>query len=166
MLREFRLRALQDPAAPIAFLTSYDEEAARPDEFWIDRAAGAARGEVVTQVLAFRDAAPVGSVTGLLEEPGGPDWAGRPIEVRQVHVVGVFVAPEARGAGLLGRLVEQVVAWGQDRGAERARLYVHTDNARAEAAYRKLGFELTGVTAEVPSGVEREMVRGALRPHR
>ncbi|GAA3728693.1 hypothetical protein GCM10023082_28160 [Streptomyces tremellae] len=32
--RELRLLGLQDPAAPIAFLETYEQSLARPDSFW------------------------------------------------------------------------------------------------------------------------------------
>ncbi|HJQ07573.1 MAG TPA: GNAT family N-acetyltransferase [Nocardioides sp.] len=159
-LRAFRLQALRDDAAPVAFVRTHDEEAAEPDSFWIDRAANVARGETATQVVGVADGAFAGTVIGLLEEPGSVDWAGVPIERRQVLLVGVYVAPEARGSGLLGRLVDAVADWARGLGVDRLRLQVHAENPRAEAAYRKLGFELTGASVAIPVGVEREMVRG------
>jgi GNAT superfamily N-acetyltransferase len=159
LLRALRLESLSDPLARIAFVSTYEDEAAQPEEFWHDRAATAARGETVNHVIAFDGETPVGQVVALLETPGADDWAGRPIEAVQVHLVGVYVAPSHRGSGLLARLVEDQLAWGRERGVARMRLYVHTDNVRAQAAYGKLGFMPTGVTAEVAAGTELEMVR-------
>jgi len=152
-----RLEALQDEAAPMAFLETYAEAAARPETFWQERAAGAASGTAVAQFAAITEAGEwVGSATGLREEAGATDWAGQPIEHDQVHVVGVWVHPAHRGAGLLGRLVEQITAWAE-RDVTRLRLLVHEDNALAQAAYRKLGFVPTGVTVPLSAGVEIEM---------
>ncbi|GAB4001444.1 GNAT family N-acetyltransferase [Nocardioides ultimimeridianus] len=158
-LRELRLRALQDPAASVAFVRSYDEEAAEPDEFWIERATRNAAGEAAYQAVAVDDGRMVGTVVGLLERAGDTDWAGARIEHDGVLVVGVYVDPATRGAGLLGRLVDDVLAWAAGLGLERARLQVHEHNPRAEAAYRKLGFTLTGNSVEIEAGVEREMAR-------
>ncbi|NEE12899.1 GNAT family N-acetyltransferase, partial [Streptomyces sp. SID7499] len=41
-VRQLRLDALKDPAAPVAFLESYEEAVAKPDAFWRERAAAAA----------------------------------------------------------------------------------------------------------------------------
>lgn len=156
-----RLEALRDEAAAIAFLDTYEEAAARPDSFWQERAAGAARGTGAAQFVAVAgDGAWVGSVTGLREEAGARDWAGQPIERLQVHVVGVWVRPDHRGSGVLGRLVGAVGDWAGEHGVDRLRLLVHEDNARAQAAYRKLGFAATGVTVPLAAGHELEMARG------
>jgi ribosomal protein S18 acetylase RimI-like enzyme len=53
----------------------------------------------------------------------------------------VYVTPSARRAGLL---VDAAVRWGRAQGALSLHLEVHEDNARAQAAYRRLGFVLTG----------------------
>jgi RimJ/RimL family protein N-acetyltransferase len=159
-LRDLRLRALRDPAAPVAFVRAYDDEAAEPDRFWIDRAAAGAAGATSYQVVAEDDGRLVGTVVGLVEHAGSLDWTGARVERDGVLLVGVYLAPEARGAGVLGSLVDEVLAWAAGLGLTHARLQVHEDNARAEAAYRKLGFELTGATFAVAVGVEREMARG------
>src|SRR5882672_2262447 len=52
----------------------------------------------------------------------------------------VFVAPEQRGRGVLGQLVQRVVAAAGEAGAPELRLYVHPENARAIRAYERLGF--------------------------
>ncbi|MEU5314731.1 GNAT family N-acetyltransferase [Streptomyces sp. NPDC021562] len=146
-VKRLRLVALRDPVADIAFLESYEEALARPDSFYQDRAAGsAAEAGAARQFIAeAADGTWVGSVTVLIEEAGSKDWAGFPVEQRQGHLVGVFVRPEHRGNGLIGALFDAGIRWARERGAERIRLLVHEDNARAQGAYRKAGF--------VPSGV-------------
>jgi GNAT superfamily N-acetyltransferase len=157
-LRTMRLEALQDPAAPIAYLETYDEALARPDAFWQDRAASAATGPVTAQFVAITEQGDwVGSATGLREERGNHDWAGHPISHLQVHVVGVWVHPGHRGAGVLDRLVGAIRGWAGEHGVERYRLLVHEDNARAQAAYRKLGFAPTGALVPLSAGNEIEM---------
>lgn len=72
-------------------------------------------------------------------------------EVRQGHLVGVFVRPEARGVGLTERLFAHALEWAWEAtGVERVRLFVHERNARAEGFYRKIGFVPTGKTVPVP----------------
>lgn len=64
-VKELRLSALSDPAAPIAFLDTYERAAAKPDSFWRKRAGDAAEGTRVRQFVAEdgRDGAWTGSVT-------------------------------------------------------------------------------------------------------
>lgn len=159
--RALRLEALADPAAPVAFLETLADAQERPDEFWRLRARDAARGDAVVQVVAVarENGHWVGTVTGLLEEPGNQDVAGRVVERRQVHLVAVYVNPEHRGRGLLGRLADEALAWARGRGVERARLFVHVDNPRAQAAYGRLGFAPTGQSFTGEAGEELEMAR-------
>ncbi|MEV5873991.1 GNAT family N-acetyltransferase [Streptomyces sp. NPDC052101] len=146
-VKQLRLDALRDPVAHLAFLETYEEAAARVDAFWQDRAVGSGEGSMAARqfIAEAPDGSWAGSVTVLIEEAGTKDWAGYPVEGRQGHVVGVFVRPEHRGNGLLKSLFDAGVAWARERGAQRVRLLVHEDNARARGAYIKAGF--------VPSGV-------------
>lgn len=180
-VRDVRLEMLRDPAAPMAFLDTYANAAKQPESYWQDRTTAAASARTVAQYVAEvpvggrpGDAAAarpgegdgpgrwVGSATGILEQPGTEDFEGQPVEARQVHVVGVWLHPDHRGQGVIQRMIDAVVAWGVERDIERARLYVHADNARAQGAYRKAGFVPSGNTFIGTTGRELEMVR-ALR---
>ena len=158
-LRAMRLDALRDPAAPLAYLETHESALARPDADWQERAARSAAGDAAVQLVAIAGEQWVATVIGLRERPGVADFAGEVVERDQVHVVGVWVHPDHRGAGLLARLVDEVAAWARERGAERLRLLVHTDNARARAAYAKIGFAPTGRTVRLEAGEEVEMER-------
>ncbi|MBG0854208.1 GNAT family N-acetyltransferase [Streptomyces spinoverrucosus] len=162
-MRELRLAALRDPVARIAFLETYEEAVARPESFWRERAERAAQGQAgARQVVAEGpDGALVGTLTVLVEEPGTTDWAGFPVERRQGHVVGVYMRPELRGCGLTELLFDEALEWCWARGLERVRLIVHEENGRAQAFYRKLGFEASGLTVPLagqPDACEREFV--------
>ncbi|QAY64020.1 GNAT family N-acetyltransferase [Xylanimonas allomyrinae] len=158
--RAIRLASLQDPLAHQAFLESYAAAAARPDEFWRRRAAASATGGAVAHYVVVDGAERwVGSVTGLVEDAGSTDFEGRAVRQRQVHIVGVWLHPDHRGRGLIQRAIDAVVGWGRAHGAERARLYVHADNARARAAYAKAGFVASGAVFEGSIGREEELVR-------
>lgn len=160
--KALRLAALQDPVAPLAYAETYEAAAAQPDAFYQARTAGAAEGG--TAVRQFVAEVPgehevwAGSATVLMEEPGEKDFLGRAIEHRQAQVVGVFVRPEYRGSGLVEELFGVAVAWAYERGAERVRLYVHERNERAIRAYRRLGFEFSGVRVAKGDDVELEFV--------
>ncbi|MFI1522079.1 GNAT family N-acetyltransferase [Kitasatospora cineracea] len=166
-VKELRLAALRDPVAGIAFLDTYDNAAARPDEHWQERAAGS-RGETVAQqfVAERADGGWDGSVTVLIERAGHADALGAPTDVDQAHLVGVFVRPEQRGTGLARALFDAAIAFAHELDepkVSRVRLYVHQDNQRAEAFYRKIGFTRSGRSVPVPgdgSSVERELVLG------
>ncbi|GAB2468182.1 GNAT family N-acetyltransferase [Xylanimonas ulmi] len=159
-VRQIRLASLCDPLAHLAFLDSYEAAVARPAEFWRERAARAAQGDEVAQyVVVDQDGRWVGSVTGLLEPAGSVDFEGRAVARRQAHVVGVWLHPDHRGRGLIQRAIAAVVDWAGQQGAERARLYVHADNARARAAYLKAGFAPSGQVIAGTIGPEEELAR-------
>ncbi|MFD8754295.1 GNAT family N-acetyltransferase [Kitasatospora sp. NPDC059577] len=168
-VRELRLDALLDPVAAIAFLETHEQAAARPDEFWQDRAAGAATGSGVAQFVGEdADGRWLGSVSVLVERPGGPGaLGGDVVTVDQTHVVGVYVRPEARGTGLALDLIRAAQEWSwslAEPRIQRVRLFVHEENARAEAMYVKAGFEHSGVTVPVPGHeTAREIELAVLR---
>ncbi|MFI8088201.1 GNAT family N-acetyltransferase [Streptomyces sp. NPDC086080] len=162
-VKELRLAALRDPVAHLAYVETYEEAAARPDSFWRERAAGSTEGGSRTRqfVAEAGDGSWVGTVTVLIEEAGTTDWAGLPVERRQGHVVGVYVAPEHRGSGLTKVLFDAALEWAWGCGTDRARLIVHPENARALHFYRKAGFVESGVTVPLagkPDEREWEMV--------
>lgn len=166
-VKELRLEALRDPVAGIAFLDAYDAAAARPDEFWQERAAGT-RGEMIAQqfVAERADGCWDGSVTVVIERAGRGDVLGQPADVDQAHLVGVFVRHEQRGTGLARALFDAAIAFAHELDepkVSRVRLYVHQDNQRAEAFYRKIGFTRSGRSIPFPgseSSVEHELVLG------
>ncbi|UFQ16637.1 MULTISPECIES: GNAT family N-acetyltransferase [Streptomyces] len=151
-VRELRLAALRDPVAPVAFLEAYEDAAAKPDSFWQERTAGASTGSRVRQFVAEGPHGVwAGSVTVMIEEAGHDDGFGGVVERRQAHLVGVFVRAEHRGSGVTDALFEAAVAWAWSvEGVERVRLYVHEDNPRAQAFYRRFGFVRSGVVVPVP----------------
>lgn len=125
-LREVRLRALRD--TPDAFWATYESEAAFPAEKWAEWLRDP---HAQWWVAATGDGVDVGLLCGRLEESG-------------VHLVSMWVAPEARGAGVGSRLVDEAVAWARAAGAAEVRLWVVDANHAARALYARKGF--------VPSG--------------
>ncbi|MFG3347308.1 GNAT family N-acetyltransferase [Streptomyces sp. NPDC048018] len=155
-VREIRLAALRDPVAPIAFLETYESAAAQPDSFWQGRAEGASAtgdGGVRQFVAETPDGHWVGTVSVLVERPSAEVRFGEAAKVDQTHLVGVFVRPEARGAGVIDALFRAAVEWSwtlPEPAIRRVRLYVHEDNARAAAFYRRFGFVATGEKVAMP----------------
>lgn len=159
-VRDLRIEAVSDPAASMAFLSTRAEELSREDAFWRGRAAGGALGETAAQFVAVTsDDDWVGTVTVLLREIGTRDHLDRVVEQARADVVGVYLAPAYRGQGVLADLFAAAADWAHEQGAEALTLDVHADNARAHAAYRKLGFSPTGVTFTSSIGAELEMRR-------
>lgn len=154
-VKELRIAALRDPAAPLAFLETLEQGQGRADEFWQERAAGAAFGRAVRQFVAEApDGRWNGTATVLVEEGGTTDIFDGAIEQTQGHLVGVFVRPEQRGTGLTEALFEAALEWSwslEEPVLERVRLFVHEDNARAGAFYRRFGFEASGKVVPMPT---------------
>ncbi|MGI5482019.1 GNAT family N-acetyltransferase [Streptomyces lavendofoliae] len=147
--RDIRLDALRDPLAPLAFLDTYEAASARDDEHWERWAGRAAEGSAGARqfVAEAPDGSWDGTVTVLVERAGQETAFGEVPETDQTHVVGVYVRPRARGAGLAEALFRAAVEWSWSTAGgsvERVRLFVHERNGRAEAFYRKAGFVPTG----------------------
>ncbi len=135
--RDLRLEALLD--TPIGYGELHADAVLRPDEEWQERMEWPG-----LRLLAYSEVGqPVGMAGGFHDE-------GRPV------LFGVYVRPASRGAGVLAALVEVVRAWAAPEALE---LDVHVDNARAHAAYLKLGFVATGHVT-VGGGIDgRDLLR-------
>jgi GNAT superfamily N-acetyltransferase len=70
-------------------------------------------------------------------------------------VQSMFVRPECRGKGLSALLLDEIARQARAAGALEVRLYVHRENERAAAAYRRYGF------VDAPYQVMRLPVRPA-----
>jgi GNAT superfamily N-acetyltransferase len=127
--REIRLAALAD--APDAYLTTLAEAKAQPDQLWQDRIAGN------PHFLATVDDAAVGMTVVIATDEGR-------------EIVAVWVAPDARGRGVIEALIDAAVSWTRDQGDARLGLWVVDGNERAERAYARYGFARSGRTQPVP----------------
>jgi ribosomal protein S18 acetylase RimI-like enzyme len=139
LLRDVRLRALGD--APEAFATTLAEARAWPPERWAE----IARGFNVVALDGERGAG-VGLVSGWLLESGNA-WLAR-----------LWVAPEARGAGVGLRMIEAVADWAHERGAPALELSVTANNPGAAAFYARAGFAETGRRRPLPADPSRTEV--------
>ncbi|WP_433460802.1 N-acetyltransferase family protein [Micromonospora sp. CA-248212] len=148
--RELRLAALAE--APDAFgsrLADWQGDGDR-EQRWRDRLSIPGSLNLVA-ALAGR---PVGMSSGVpTSDPLTRD------------LISMWVHPDARGSGVGDRLVNEVAHWAQKRGAERLRLCVRVDNARAKSLYHRAGFRLTDEPGDLmPDGIRREQIM--LRPLR
>lgn len=167
-LKELRLVALRDPVAPVAFLDTYESGAAKADDHWRTRATPISEGGAATNLVAADENGVWVGMLALLDETGDQtviDAEGDPASP-QMHLVSAYVRPEHRGTGVAEQLFRAAIDWTwRNTKAERIRLWVHADNARAQAFYRRLGFARTGGTMPFPpSPDELEYEMALLRP--
>jgi RimJ/RimL family protein N-acetyltransferase len=128
LYRDIRLEALK--ANPEAFGSSHEFEAAQPLSWFSARLAD-------SSVLgAFRDAELVG-IAGLAIQQGQK-------KAHKGTIWGMYVRPDARGAGIGRRLMEVVIELARHR-VELVQLTVVRDNERARRLYASLGFREYGV---------------------
>ncbi|MGF1551035.1 MAG: GNAT family N-acetyltransferase [Paracoccaceae bacterium] len=127
--RALRLDALA--REPVAFGAAHEEEAQEPPSFF----------EARLDSLVFGAEA-----DGRLLAIGGLGAGGRLKTRHRATLWGLYVAPEARGHGIGGRLVAALVEAGRAMpGVETLVLTVTAGNAAALALYRAAGFEAVGV---------------------
>lgn len=120
-LRALRLSALAD--SPMAFGSTLAREEAFPEHVWHERAAGGASGADRVTFVAEEHGEWIGLATGLASDPDNPN-DHRPV------LVGMFVAPAARGRGIGVGLVDAVIGWTQERRAKSLFLWVTPATAR------------------------------------
>ncbi|MET7668837.1 GNAT family N-acetyltransferase [Micromonospora luteifusca] len=146
--RDLRLAALTE--APEAFgsrLADWQGEGDR-EQRWRDRLSIPGSHNLV----AVLDGRPVGMASGV---PTADPLV--------MELISMWVHPDARGRKVSHLLVDTVARWARESGADRLRLTVMPDNARAKALYRRTGFNQTDELGDLlPDGVSREQVM--LRP--
>lgn len=151
-LRDFRLLALA--TAPTAYGSTFAEEQAFADSVWQERASGPSSGCDRATFIAEHEGGWLAMATGLVSVDG------RKLPMPQL--VSMFVAAPARRQGVAVGLIEALVRWGCDCGADRLALWVTEGNDAAVALYQRSGFHATGRTqplAHTPALTEQEMVR-------
>jgi ribosomal protein S18 acetylase RimI-like enzyme len=131
-LADLWLRALAD--APAAFAGAVEREEERSDREWRDWAALLAAGVDAVGFVVDDGAGLHGLVVGY-EQTERPE---------RIALASLWVAPEARGRGLGTALVERVVEWAEDRGADEVTLWVNDASATALGLYERAGFAATG----------------------
>ncbi|MFV2099609.1 GNAT family N-acetyltransferase [Micromonospora sp. LOL_024] len=154
-MRALRLEMLAD--APLAFLETLAEAAARPHAGYAARIAQVSTGTHTAQFVAD----PGGRLVG---HAGG---TAHPAEPAVTVLYAVYITQSWRGSGLLAALVETVGAWSRACGRHELMLEVVVGNDRAYRAYQRLGFVDTGVRLphpRIPTLRELQMRRPAAPP--
>ncbi|HYN95151.1 MAG TPA: GNAT family N-acetyltransferase [Pilimelia sp.] len=131
-MRALRLEMLAD--APLAFLETIADAAARPHAAFQAQIAESARGDGKAQFIAERRGRLIGHA-------GGMAW---PDDPTTTVIFAIYVTPDHRGTGVLAALVDGVAAWSRAVGRPGLLLEVVDGNDRAVRAYRRLGFADTG----------------------
>jgi GNAT superfamily N-acetyltransferase len=145
--REIRLRSLLD--SPDAFGSTYGEESSQTERAWRDWAAGRWGGGVA---VAFAGRDPTGAVVGTAT---GAEFEAEP---GVAHLYAMWVAPDARGAGVGRALVEEVVTWARGRGCGRLVLSVTESNRNARRFYEACGFADTGERRPLRGGSDLDVL--------
>jgi predicted GNAT family acetyltransferase len=151
-MRALRLERLAD--APLAFLETLADAAARPHNEFAARIAYTSAGSSNAQFVAD----PGGRLVGHAGGTTAPNEPGLTV------IYAVYVTPTWRGSGLLGDLIDGVAAWSRACGRPELLLEVVVGNDRAYRAYQRLGFEDTGVRVPhptIPALTELQMRRPA-----
>ena len=138
-LRALRLRALQD--APDAFGSTYAEESSRTDAEWMGWAADLADGGPSFGVVADDGSWIAMAVGAPHRDHPGEAW-----------LFAMWVAPDARHAGIGRALVEHVVDWARSRDFPVLRLTVTETNHAAIHLYERCGFSDEGVRLPLRDG--------------
>jgi len=152
--RAIRLRALAD--APDAFSTTLDTQQVLPPEAWATRLSNAA--------ASGKDYPLVAELQG---QAIGMAWAK--VDADDASIVNLFqmwVAPEARGQGVAGALLDEAIRWAGARGAQALQLGVNCANLPAVRLYERTGFLDTGWREPFRPGsaITEQRMRLALTP--
>ena len=139
ILRTIRLQALlSDPGS---FDSSYERESHLPTEEWNRRATEASTSDEQNLFLVETPAGVVGMA--------GAYTPGDRASVRRLY--GMWVAPEARSAGIGAQLIEAITSWSIGVGADAVQLWVVDNNVAARRLYERAGFVDTEVNQPLPS---------------
>jgi len=147
VLRAVRLAALAD--APSAFGSTYARESLLKAEDWAERARAGSAGSERATFFAVSDDGIVGLVGGHRAEP----------TPSRVELVSMWTHPAARRAGVGRLLVDAVLDWARNLGAQTVGLWVTRGNESAENLYRAMGFVDAGDRQPLPSDPFKEEIR-------
>lgn len=124
------------------FATRYEDVVREPEAHWKAWVAEAESGETKTLLVAEGDEGQwLGVVGGFVR-----------VDPSEVHLVSMWVDPEARGLGVARSLIQAVAGWARERGASKVLLFVQESNGAARALYERAGFTPTGDRASIGAG--------------
>ncbi len=149
--KELRLRALK--AEPQAFLVSYEEELAIPDEKWQQRLQKAGKGR--SWILFAKD------TSDRLTSMVGGYRSDDNIKNHSAEIWGAYVDKDSRGKGVGKNLMENMIGELKNNPeVEIAVLEVSADQVPAQKLYESLGFEVkTTYPVKMGDGKEHQIFR-------
>jgi RimJ/RimL family protein N-acetyltransferase len=142
--RDIRLRSLAD--SPDAFLSTLERDLAFGDDIWRNRAASG------NTLIALDGDTAVGTAT-LIEDRH--ETGGR-------EVVGMWVAPDHRRAGVALAMLQQFTDRARREGARAIALWVAEGNETARLVYQRAGFSPTGERESMRKGKYEVRMRRSL----
>lgn len=149
MFKAVRLRALQD--TPLAFGSTYEQEAAFSEEEWQARVRRW-DGNTGVGFLAIETNVPCGIAGSLVHQR----------DCSRAELVSMWTAPTHRRRGVGSLLVTSVIAWARSRQVRTLQLMVTNANETAIRFYERLGFALTGRTEPYPNDATLKELEMAL----
>ncbi len=150
--RQYRALMLEAYAqAPDAFTSTPEERAAEPESWWIKRIADSSGLSVVFGV--FVDQRLVGAAA--------LEFSTKSKTKHKAHLIGMYVAPTARGTGAGKQLVQAAIGFARARvGTTVITLTVTEGNTSAIGLYRGAGFVMFGtepMAILAPSGYKAKV---------
>lgn len=142
LLREMRLASLAD--SPEAFWATLADESGFDRERWDGFVRAAA------WFVASTEGGERAGIAGALTRAEAPE---------EPELIGMWVAPAARGIGIGARLVDAVCTWAGEQAAPTIGLWVVDDNDAAHRVYLRAGFTETGERVPLPRDPNRIEVR-------
>ena len=111
------------------FSTRYEDVVREPDEVWQTWVSEAEAGDKKTLFVAEGNEGQwLGVVGGFVR-----------VDPSEVHLVSMWVDPEARGLGVARALIQAVGEWANERGAATVLLFVQEANGPARSLYERAG---------------------------
>ena len=164
--RDVRLRSLQQ--APEAFVSTYDEEAAQPDAFWLDLVA---RTADAMEAAMFTIERPDGSPGA----PGAPNNLAATTFVRvspdpphDAYIGAMWLDPDLRGplaapeVSWADQLLAAAERFARTLGSQAITLWVAEANPAAHRFYERNGYRPTGQSEPQPSGITAHLLHKLL----
>lgn len=138
--KALRLRSLED--SPSTFGSTLDLELQRTDAAWIE--------QLQRAVSSGQDCALIAEADGT---PSGLVWAKADAsDPSTVNLFQMWVAPEARGRGVGGALLQAAINWATKHGAHFAKLGVASGDTSAVRLYQRAGFAEFGAKEPIREG--------------
>ena len=134
LYRSIRLESLLD--SPSAFSANYEEALNRTEESWRSQCDSLALAADKCSFIAFDGDAAIG-ISSLYKTSSSEG---------DIELMQVWVSPAYRGQGVAGQIFKALEMWAKEHGFVNLFLRSKSDNAIANAYYKKIGFVIKDVS--------------------